>query len=65
MSAEFDFWECPDCEYTLVLPRTGSKTTAICCLCSMDSGHEVLMRRRPARDDDEPEGPDARRADRQ
>ena len=57
---DFLFLECPDCEFSAVVPAksTGSR---LCPMCAGDSGHDVTMRKRPARDDDRPEGRDARK----
>lgn len=56
----FEFWECPDCQYSIVLPELSRSSVATCQICASDSGREVKMRRRPARPEDRPEGPDAR-----
>lgn len=57
---DFDYFECQDCGFDSVQPATFAGE--YCCpLCAADSGHEVTMRRRPAQDEDRPEGFDARK----
>ena len=57
---EYDYFECRECEYSLVDVSTFTGAH-YCPLCAGDSGHEVRMSRRTARDDDVPEGRDARK----
>jgi hypothetical protein len=56
----FLFFECAECQFSSVQhrPFMGSDT---CPLCAGDSGHDVRMRRRVARESDKPEGRDARK----
>jgi hypothetical protein len=59
----FDYFECPECEYDLVLHLVCDNQSVLCPLCMEDSGHRVRMKRRDARDEDKPEGIDMRRED--
>lgn len=59
---KFDYFECPDCGWDCVADADRSGSAEECPLCAADSGHSVLLKRRPATDDDRPEGFDARRA---
>lgn len=56
----YDYFECTDCGFDSVQFSTfdGSET---CPLCAGDSGHDVRMSRRTARDTDKTEGFDARK----
>lgn len=55
----FIHFECPDCGFTSIqhIDFAGNN---LCPLCHMDSGHDVKMRRRPAKQEDKVEGHDAR-----
>jgi hypothetical protein len=57
----FDFFECPVCGWSAVL-RADYDGTECCPICAEDNGRDIEMGRRPARDDDDPEGQDERRA---
>jgi hypothetical protein len=59
----FDYFECPECEYDLVLHHICDNQDVLCPLCLEDMGHRVRMKRRDARDEDKPEGVDMRRED--
>lgn len=53
------YLQCPDCQWDCVLPLA---PPVGCPLCMEDSHRFVLLTRRPATDDDKPEGYDARKA---
>lgn len=55
----FIYFECPECGFDSV-QKSGFIGSIECPLCAGDSGHSVGMRSRIARDDDKPEGRDAR-----
>lgn len=56
----FTHFECGTCEYDTI--RSIDDTSrGLCPLCLEDCGSLVQMRRRPARDTDKVEGPDARK----
>ena len=55
----FDYFECPECGFSSVQASNFSGSEA-CPLCAGDIGHDVRMRRRPAKPTDKPEGKDAR-----
>jgi hypothetical protein len=57
---EFDYFECPECGFSSV-QSSDFTGTEWCPLCAGDSGHDVLMNRRPCKDTDKPEGRDARK----
>jgi len=60
----FTFFECPECEFTIVLRNivapclTETQARALnsqpiaCPMCAGDSGHDVTMKSRPCREDD-------------
>lgn len=54
----FDYFECRHCGFDSV-QRDDFDGRNFCPVCEGDSGHAVVMTRRPARDDDKPEGFDA------
>lgn len=56
----FIYFECPDCGFDSVQKSTFTGSYN-CPLCAEDSGHDVGMRDRVARDSDMPEGYDARK----
>jgi uncharacterized Zn finger protein (UPF0148 family) len=56
----FTWAECPECGFSSVT-RDGTVKFWDCPLCAGDSGHDVEMNRRVAREGDKPEGRDARR----
>lgn len=56
----FFHWECPDCEFDIVLKAGAPRP--YCPLCAVDNHHEVAMTGRPATDADQPEGLDERSA---
>ena len=58
---EYDYFECRECEYSFIKLKSNSTGHEYCLLCAGDSGHDVRMSRRTARDDDVPEGRDARK----
>lgn len=58
--AVFTYFECPACEFSSILARPANDRD-ICPLCAGDNGRDVRMQHRPARDDDRPEGRDARK----
>lgn len=62
--AGFNFYECPECGFSSV-QREDFRGSAACPLCAGDSGHDVGMKCRPALDDDDPEGFDARQGTRE
>lgn len=51
------YFECPDCEFSLVLSDNDDRW---CPLCISDSGHKVTMKWRNAVGADKPEGVDQR-----
>lgn len=57
---DFHYFECRVCGFDSIQSAdfTGSEW---CPLCAGDSGHDVRMSRRVARDTDKPEGKDARK----
>lgn len=57
---DFDYFECPECGFSSVQKASFTGSEA-CPLCAGDSGHDVGMTRRTARETDKPEGRDARR----
>lgn len=59
--AGFHYFECPECGFDSVQLATFNGSEA-CPLCAGDSGHDVRMSRRIARETDKPEGKDARNA---
>lgn len=56
---DFLYFECPECEFSSVQKADFSGSVA-CPLCAGDSGHDVRMTCRTARESDKPEGRDAR-----
>jgi hypothetical protein len=56
---DFIYFECPECGFDSVQSKNFRGSRA-CPLCAGDSGHDVSMRTRIARDTDKPEGRDAR-----
>ena len=56
---DFLYFECPECGFDSVQKSDFRGSTA-CPLCAGDSGHDVGMTSRVARDTDKPEGRDAR-----
>lgn len=60
----FIYFECPDCGFDSV-QRDDFDGRSDCPLCAGDSGRDVVMRKRPATDDDIPEGFDARKGPRE
>lgn len=64
MTAEkvFMYYECPVCEFSLVLDKETVVGKVHCTLCAGDNGREVVMLGRAATEADTPEGHDARRA---
>jgi hypothetical protein len=61
-SDAFDYFECPECGFDSVLYFDPANNNDSCPLCAGDSGHDVRLKRRPARDTDKPEGRDDRTA---
>lgn len=60
MELMFDYFECPECQFSSVQHSSYNGKT-FCPLCASDSGHYVSMNRRPAKDTDKAEGHDARK----
>jgi hypothetical protein len=56
--ADFTYLECPYCQYSIVMKADGR--AIFCYHCASDNGRDVAMKSRPAQQDDEPEGYDAR-----
>lgn len=56
---QFDYFECHECGFDSV-QKSDFDGTLECGMCAGDSGHYNIMKRRPARDTDKPEGFDAR-----
>lgn len=57
---DFHYFECPECGFDSV-QRADFSGSEACPLCAGDSGHDVGLRRRVARNTDKPEGRDARK----
>lgn len=58
---DFIYFECPECGFDSI-QRADFKGSYACPLCAGDSGDDVGMRWRTARETDKPEGRDARKA---
>jgi len=58
--SDYIYVECPDCEYSMVIRGGEHLSCPHCPLCLSDCGRSVEMSRRPAEDEDEPEGRDER-----
>jgi hypothetical protein len=57
---DFDYFECPECEFSLIQHCTFNGSEA-CPLCASDTGYNVKMSRRTCEDTDKAEGKDARK----
>jgi len=60
----FTYYECLDCSFSSI-QKDDFKGTDICPLCEGDCGHIVHMITRPAKEEDKPEGFDARKGTRE
>lgn len=60
MSGRFLYLECPDCQWSCIVPAALAKAELLCTLCAGDSGHEVVLQGREAVASDKAEGCDAR-----
>jgi len=58
---DYIYFECPECGFSSV-QKSDFKGSEACPLCAGDSGHDVCMNSRTARDTDRPEGKDARKS---
>jgi uncharacterized Zn finger protein (UPF0148 family) len=56
---DFIYFKCDECGFDSIQLKEFKGTTA-CPMCAGDSGHDVEMKVRTARDTDKPEGFDAR-----
>jgi hypothetical protein len=57
----FSHYECPECEYDMILHNAFGGPPVPCPICLGDTGHIVNMNERAAEDGERPEGFDARR----
>ena len=55
----FIYFECPECGFPSI-QKDDFDGSDECPLCAGDSGHDVQMRQRVAKESDKPEGRDAR-----
>jgi hypothetical protein len=58
---QFEFWECPGCRCSMVLPRMKGPGGFLCARCTKPNVKQVWFTKRPVRDEDVPEGRDARK----